>query len=165
MSSVRFDGGNNEPESEVREMSSDVSKPTKRQRWATRRVPAAGGVRKRLSIMDRIHRRPTTKSEKFRSGASSSQPPDGQGTEDRPESGTSRKVYFNIPIPETERDEEGHLLVEYPRNKIRTAKYTPLTFVPMNIWFQFHNIANIYFLFVIILNVCFLPLDLGMLAN
>lgn len=41
----------------------------------------------------------------------------------------------------------------YPRNKIRTAKYTPLTFIPKNIWFQFHNIANIYFLFIIILGV------------
>ncbi|CAG7956935.1 unnamed protein product [Penicillium nalgiovense] len=69
-----------------------------------------------------------------------------------PQEGLNRRIYFSIPIPESERDEDGHLHITYPRNKIRTAKYTPLTFVPYNIWLQFHNIANIYFLFVIILN-------------
>lgn len=44
-------------------------------------------------------------------------------------------------------------MADYPRNKIRTAKYSPLTFVPLNFWLQLHNIANIYFIFVIILNV------------
>ena len=69
-------------------------------------------------------------------------------------SGNSRKIYFNIPIPEGERDEQGRPAIDYPRNKVRTAKYTPLTFVPKNLWLQFHNIANMYFFFVIMLNVC-----------
>lgn len=67
---------------------------------------------------------------------------DGQGP---------RKVYFNIPLPPDAVDEQGHPIAQYRRNKIRTAKYTPISFVPKNIWYQFHNIANVYFLFLIIL--------------
>lgn len=145
-----------EPGNEVREVSSNVSKPTKRQRWATQRVAGAGGVRKRVSIMDRLHKRSEAKNEKRRShlpptedssSRSDQNDQDGQG-------GSNRRVYFNIPVPESERDEDGQIKASYPRNKIRTAKYTPLTFVPRNLWFQFHNIANIYFLFIIILGVC-----------
>lgn len=69
-----------------------------------------------------------------------------------------RTVYFNIPLPAHERDEDGHPKETYARNKVRTAKYTPLSFVPKNLWFQFHNIANVYFAFIIILGVrVFLP--------
>ncbi|RKF75454.1 Phospholipid-transporting ATPase DNF1 [Golovinomyces cichoracearum] len=62
-----------------------------------------------------------------------------------------RKVYFNIPLPVDKVDDEGHPMIQYKRNKIRTAKYTPISFIPKDIWFQFHNIANVYFLFLIIL--------------
>ncbi|EAU32628.1 hypothetical protein ATEG_07244 [Aspergillus terreus NIH2624] len=147
MASVNFDPEANEPGNDVREVSSNISKPTKRQRWATTRVAGAGGVRKRVSIMDRFHKRHESKSEKRRSNLPTAEHPDAQGDE---ETG-NRRIYFNVPIPDSERDEDGHPKANYPRNKIRTAKYTPLTFVPMNIWFQFHNIANIYFLFIIIL--------------
>ena len=64
-----------------------------------------------------------------------------------------RKLYFNLPLPPELKDEEGHPIQQFPRNKIRTAKYTPLSFIPKNLWFQFHNIANIFFLFVVILVV------------
>lgn len=66
----------------------------------------------------------------------------------------SRTIYMNIPLPEEMKTEEGHNKQEFGRNKIRTAKYTPLSFVPKNLWFQFHNIANIYFFAIIILQVC-----------
>lgn len=63
-----------------------------------------------------------------------------------------RAIYFNQPLPDSEKDPEtGHLLYEYPRNKIRTTKYTPLNFIPKNLYHQFHNVANIYFLFIVIL--------------
>lgn len=64
-----------------------------------------------------------------------------------------RTVYFNIPLPPDAVDEQGHPLKHYRRNKIRTAKYTPISFIPKNLWYQFHNIAYIYFLFLIILTV------------
>ncbi|EDO14723.1 hypothetical protein Kpol_1075p2, partial [Vanderwaltozyma polyspora DSM 70294] len=62
-----------------------------------------------------------------------------------------RTVYFNLPLPKDMLDDDGNPITEYPRNKIRTTKYTPLTFFPKNILFQFHNFANIYFLVLIIL--------------
>ena len=33
-----------------------------------------------------------------------------------------------------------------PNNSIHTSKYTPLTFIPINLWEQFSQLANIYFL-------------------
>ncbi|KAI8065869.1 hypothetical protein BC940DRAFT_320202 [Gongronella butleri] len=39
----------------------------------------------------------------------------------------------------------------YVGNHVRTAKYTPLTFVPKNLFEQFRNVANLYFLFLVIL--------------
>lgn len=68
-----------------------------------------------------------------------------------------------MPIPDEERDEEGTLKAQYPGNKIRTAKYTPLTFIPKNLWLQFQNIANLYFLFIIILGVGLPPQSLSKL--
>ena len=37
-------------------------------------------------------------------------------------------------------------------NSIRTTKYTAFNFVLKNLWEQFHRLANIYFLFVVLLN-------------
>lgn len=162
MASVQFTGDNNNEgvheSNEVQEVSSNISKPTKRQRWATTRHTHSGGMRKRVSIIDRFHKRHEMRDEK-RKSATPSTPADTVSTsgDDSQQAGHNRTIYFNVPMPENERDEEGHSIHTYPRNKIRTAKYTALTFVPKNVWLQFHNIANIYFLFVIILNVCATP--------
>ncbi|KAJ5945937.1 hypothetical protein N7454_002776 [Penicillium verhagenii] len=153
MASVRFPGEDYaEGTSEVGEVNSNISKPTKRQRWATTRQTGSGGVRKRVSIIDRFHKRHETRDEKRKSTNSSVQNDNVSTNGAAHPGGENRTIYFNIPVPEHERDEEGQLNFAYPRNKIRTAKYTALTFVPKNIFLQFHNIANIYFLFVIILN-------------
>ncbi|KAI9281989.1 hypothetical protein BY458DRAFT_429509 [Sporodiniella umbellata] len=42
---------------------------------------------------------------------------------------------------------------EYPfvSNRVRTAKYTPLSFIPKNLFEQFRNVANLYFLFLVVL--------------
>lgn len=65
---------------------------------------------------------------------------------------TPRYIYFNQDLPEdmVHHDSKTPIL-SYPRNKIRTTKYTPLTFLPKNILFQFTNVANTYFLVVVIL--------------
>ncbi|KAL4948416.1 hypothetical protein BDW69DRAFT_92684 [Aspergillus filifer] len=151
MASVNFDpNGMDPPPPPLGHADSNISTPTNRQRWATHRASTAGGMRKRVSIMDRLHRRQEIRDEKRRSNAANStataEPPSAE-----PSGGENRKVYVNIPLPESERDEDGHPKANYPRNKVRTAKYTPITFVPKNLWFQFQNIANIYFLFIIIL--------------
>lgn len=152
MAPPRFDENGNE----LREVQSDISKPTKRQRWATQRLSTTGGVKKRLSIMDRIQQRTHSHREKRRSGASNAPMVDGPEGEDEDDDSEEnrRRIYFNVPIPESAKDEDGQFTIQYPRNKIRTSKYTPLSFVPKNIFLQFHSIANIYFLFIIILGVC-----------
>jgi len=37
-------------------------------------------------------------------------------------------------------------------NKIRTTKYTLLSFLPKNLLEQFHRVANLYFIFIVLLN-------------
>lgn len=38
-------------------------------------------------------------------------------------------------------------------NRIRTSKYTPLTFLPVNLFQQFRRLANLYFLVVVVLQL------------
>lgn len=135
---------------------SNVSKPVKRMRWATQRNPGQSGAKKRLSILNR-HKRTASSEEphnaKWNPYAEDS-PTEEPVTETQSD---SRTIYVNVPLPEKAKDEQGHILQRYARNKIRTSRYTPLSFIPKNLWYQFHNIANIYFFFIIILNVRALP--------
>lgn len=63
-----------------------------------------------------------------------------------------RTIYVNQALPDSMKDPStGHPIVEYPLNKIRTTKYTPLSFLPRNLIWQFTNIANVYFLLMVIL--------------
>ncbi|KAJ2806205.1 phospholipid transporting ATPase, partial [Coemansia guatemalensis] len=72
--------------------------------------------------------------------------------EDRP--GQARTVYVNTPMPADAFDAHGRPPA-YAPNHIRTAKYTVLSFVPKNLLEQFRRAANIYFLFLLILQ--FIP--------
>lgn len=133
----------------------EVTNPVKRIRWATQRVTGRKASQKRQSVFTRHLSRGKADEKKRQSAATE---PDSGGTggdeeKGKAEQNDSRHVYFNEPLPTSARDEEGHPLQHFPRNKIRTAKYTPLSFVPKNLWLQFHNIANIYFLFIVILTV------------
>lgn len=156
---------------------------TKRSRWATRRLTIKSSSIKRLSLTGRRNRKSVTSEKKRQSGGSETlqssnanhedgeQHPnedngDGDGEEEEEvdlEHGP-RQLYFNLPLPPDLLDEDGNPLHEFTRNKIRTAKYTPLSFIPKNLWFQFQNVANIFFLFLVILVVswllqsCFLPI-------
>lgn len=49
-----------------------------------------------------------------------------------------------------EADQHGEPLARYARNKVRTSRYTLFTFLPKNLFEQFHRIANIYFLALVI---------------
>ncbi|KAI9495722.1 hypothetical protein BDB00DRAFT_213054 [Zychaea mexicana] len=63
-----------------------------------------------------------------------------------------RNIYVNMDLPSTEFDEKGKRIhSHYVSNRIRTAKYTPLTFVPKNLFEQFRNVANLYFLLLVVL--------------
>ena len=131
---------------------SHITNPTKRKRWATQRVTGNKEQRKRGSILNRFHGRKGS-AEKNRLSANGSAKGDSGVSDDGDQDNTARRIFFNIPLPDDAKDETGHPLADFGRNKIRTAKYTPLSFIPKNLWFQFHTIANIYFLFVIILAV------------
>ncbi|KZF20825.1 P-type ATPase [Xylona heveae TC161] len=140
----------------------NVTNPVNRIRWATQRVSGPSGRKKRLSIMDRFHRgsvREKRARQQQQQHADSfpeeEDGPDHQDTEESHEEaeGQQRSIYFNVPLPDSAKDDEGRPAIQYSRNKIRTAKYTPLSFVPKNLYFQLHNIANIYFLFIVILQI------------
>lgn len=134
----------------------NVSKPVKRMRWATTRKTGQSGVKKRLSILQRVPKVHVSSYEEKPAGPNNNGEINGDsplGQQQEQEESSSRTIYFNQPLPPEAKTEEGHIKAQYQRNKIRTAKYTPLSFVPKNLWFQFHNIANIYFLFTVILSV------------
>ena len=136
-----------------------------RSRWATRKLTIKSGGTKRVSIIDRIHKRTTSTEKKRQSGTSQgsrlesvNEPDEDVDRDDAHSSASSddgegRILFFNQPLPDEFKDETGLPKQTYTRNKIRTAKYTPLSFIPKNLWFQFHNIANIFFLFLVILVV------------
>lgn len=133
--------------------------PVRRLRWATQRVTGRRGTQKRKSIFNRHLARMSASEKKRESGGTD---PDlvkpelevqGGGEGDVPvDDHAGRTIYFNIPLPATMRDSDGRPLQHYKRNKIRTAKYTPISFIPKNLWWQFHNIAMVYFLAIIILD-------------
>ncbi|KAK9473226.1 uncharacterized protein V1510DRAFT_393138 [Dipodascopsis tothii] len=129
---------------------SELSQKSGRLRWATQRYPnGRPHRRKRFS-------RPGSGSARM-SGLFSgraSMPPSGDPNDpSTADTDPHRRVYVNLSLPETELDDEGKPLARYPRNKTRSAKYTPLSFVPKNLYYQFHNVANIYFLFIVILSI------------
>lgn len=65
-----------------------------------------------------------------------------------------RKIYVNMSPPSSELDDQGRPNMQhqvYVPNRIRTAKYTPISFIPKNLFEQFRNVANLYFLFLVIL--------------
>ncbi|KAI0954200.1 hypothetical protein AcV7_007497 [Taiwanofungus camphoratus] len=67
--------------------------------------------------------------------------------------GPRRKIYVNYPLPREELDHHGEPVVRYLRNKVRTSKYTILTFIPKNLYEQFRRVANLYFLALVILQI------------
>ncbi|XP_051021117.1 phospholipid-transporting ATPase VD [Acomys russatus] len=57
-----------------------------------------------------------------------------------------------VPHLQCFKDEYERFSGTYVNNRIRTTKYTLLNFVPRNLFEQFHRAANLYFLFLVVLN-------------
>lgn len=62
-----------------------------------------------------------------------------------------RQVVPNHTVP-AKTPKRDHPNGKYVGNKIRTTKYTLLTFLPKNLIEQFHRVANLYFIFIQLLN-------------
>ncbi|CAG8729191.1 5021_t:CDS:1, partial [Racocetra fulgida] len=63
----------------------------------------------------------------------------------------TRQVFVNEPLPQSKLDKKGRPRQQYVTNKVTTSKYSILTFVPKNLYEQFHRIANFFFLLLVIL--------------
>lgn len=128
--------------------------PTRRMRWATRRLKGNEGKQKRASVLNRFHigqngaKRDSGRAESLSADPNADASADGDGDVNE-----SRSIFFNVPLPPEALDQNGRPAAQFKRNKIRTAKYTPLSFIPKNLFYQFHNVANCYFLFLVILAV------------
>lgn len=77
----------------------------------------------------------------------------GGGDDDEPEDTVvrNRTVVPNHTIP-VDVPPDKHPNRAYTNNFIRTTKYTIFTFLPKNLFEQFHRFANLYFLFIVLLN-------------
>ncbi|KAK3845797.1 MAG: hypothetical protein J3R72DRAFT_343700, partial [Linnemannia gamsii] len=65
----------------------------------------------------------------------------------------SRRVFVNIPLPPQYLDKNGSPKLSFGSNRINTAKYTTLTFLPKNLFEQFRRVANMFFLFMAIIQL------------
>ncbi|RDW80067.1 hypothetical protein BP6252_04705 [Coleophoma cylindrospora] len=130
----------------------EEGKPDNRRlRWATQRVKGKKGLQKRTSILGRLQHKRSQSEKKRESGGGESMATTELGgiqeedesieenTNDNDGAEGPRTIFFNRAVPREFLDETGSLLQVYKRNKIRTAK--------------FHNVANVYFLFLIILSI------------
>ncbi|CAG7850226.1 Putative phospholipid-transporting ATPase C24B11.12c [Serendipita indica DSM 11827] len=64
-----------------------------------------------------------------------------------------RNVYVNCALSPHDMDGYGRPIHNYVRNKVRTTKYTIVTFVPKNLYEQFRRVANLYFLGLVCIQV------------
>jgi len=62
----------------------------------------------------------------------------------------TRTVHANILYDYAKGEENPNR--HYANNKIKTTKYTVLSFLPKNLFEQFHRFANVYFFFIALLN-------------
>ncbi|XP_047443600.1 phospholipid-transporting ATPase VA [Mugil cephalus] len=62
----------------------------------------------------------------------------------------TRTVHANILYDYAKGEENPNR--HYANNKIKTTKYTVLSFLPKNLFEQFHRFANVYFVFIALLN-------------
>lgn len=108
-------------------------------------------TRHRWGTQRHAHGRPKRHASLFRSRSTRKEQAKRE-EEELPQAASERHIFFNTELPAEFKDPESGLPVQsFARNKIRTTKYTPLSFVPKNLYLQFRNIANIYFLFIVIL--------------
>ncbi|XP_017278861.1 probable phospholipid-transporting ATPase VA isoform X2 [Kryptolebias marmoratus] len=68
----------------------------------------------------------------------------------KPKENKTRTVHANTLYDNAKGEENPNR--HYSSNKIKTTKYTVLSFLPKNLFEQFHRFANVYFVFIALLN-------------
>ncbi|CAG8499976.1 11543_t:CDS:10 [Ambispora leptoticha] len=63
----------------------------------------------------------------------------------------ARQVFVNEPLPKSKLDAKGRPVQKYVTNKVKTSKYSILTFIPKNLYEQFRRVANFFFFALVIL--------------
>ncbi|KAG5734631.1 putative phospholipid-transporting ATPase DNF1 [Termitomyces sp. T112] len=121
----------------VRTAASAIAESIKSERRAERR-------KKSIRASSRFFRRNTT-SKKLQ--------PAPVGAGPSKVSGLRRNVYVNYPLSAMEVDQHGEPVVRFPRNKVRTTKYSIITFVPKNLYEQFRRVANLFFLALVVVQL------------
>ena len=66
--------------------------------------------------------------------------------------GGTDNTWTVIPTSILKSDNSKNDAQKHKNNKIKTTKYTVFSFLPKNLFEQFHRFANIYFLFIVVLN-------------
>ncbi|CEH17441.1 phospholipid-translocating p-type atpase [Ceraceosorus bombacis] len=64
-----------------------------------------------------------------------------------------RHVYLNTPLLPQDAAKNGEPKAKYARNKVRTSKYTFVTFLPRFLTEQFRRLANVYFLLLVVIQI------------
>uniref|UniRef100_A0A8C9FM32 P-type ATPase N-terminal domain-containing protein n=1 Tax=Pavo cristatus TaxID=9049 RepID=A0A8C9FM32_PAVCR len=64
--------------------------------------------------------------------------------------GKTRLVRSSLLPPEAEAEKSKRPALA--SNRLKTTKYTALSFLPKNLFEQFHRLANVYFVFIALLN-------------
>lgn len=62
----------------------------------------------------------------------------------------TRLVRSSLLLPEAEPEKSKRTVLAC--NQLKTTKYTALSFLPKNLFEQFHRLANVYFVFIALLN-------------
>ncbi|XP_062380179.1 phospholipid-transporting ATPase VB [Sardina pilchardus] len=63
---------------------------------------------------------------------------------------TVRTLVSNLPYEDLKKSEQPNR--QYKGNAVKTTKYTLWSFIPKNLFEQFHRVANVYFVFLALLN-------------
>ncbi|KAK7062688.1 phospholipid transporting ATPase [Paramarasmius palmivorus] len=116
---------------------------------------AHSAIAESIRSEQRAERRKKRKRKGFFRRASEKKQPEatssGPGPTEIP--GERRNVYVNHPLAHLEVDNNGEPIARYERNKVRTTKYTILTFIPKNLYEQFRRAANMFFLTLVVLQL------------
>ncbi|QWU87443.1 hypothetical protein CA3LBN_001708 [Candidozyma haemuli] len=148
----------------------DPQAPMKRLRWGTTRHATGRPKKESLGraktlkqvLRSKSKRSPSKATEESQSADcdldiiddyQDDKPPPEASPDSKDKKHETRTVFFNRSLPSSMIDTKtGKAATSYPRNKTRSAKYTPLSFAPKMLTKSFTtDYANSYFLFIIIL--------------